>query len=163
MLSSVIAKRLVRGVCQAAWRPATVGMTSSRGYRGEAPEDSQGDLIEIPLPPWTEKPGETADIKKRRLLYESRKRGMLENCILLSLFAQRYLNTMSDTQLRQYDRLINEPSNDWDIYYWATEAKPTPDVYAGEVMDMLKEFTKNRDQEQRLDAPNLEYLDKGSQ
>lgn len=27
-------------------------------------------------------------------------------------------------------------------------------------MDMLKEFTKNRDQEQRLDAPSLEYLEK---
>ncbi|MCI4383844.1 hypothetical protein PDJAM_G00031270 [Pangasius djambal] len=70
---------------------------------------------------------------------------------------------MSESQLRQYDRLINEPSNDWDIYYWATEAKPTPDVYQGEVMDLLKEFTKNREMEQRLDAPNLEYLDKSSQ
>lgn len=27
---------------------------------------------------------------------------------------------MSESQLQQYDRLINEPSNDWDIYYWAT-------------------------------------------
>lgn len=27
---------------------------------------------------------------------------------------------MSEKQLQQYDRLINEPSNDWDIYYWAT-------------------------------------------
>lgn len=37
-----------------------------------------------------------------------------------SLFAKQHLNTMSEVQLRQYDRLINEPSNDWDIYYWAT-------------------------------------------
>ncbi|KAJ0056652.1 hypothetical protein NL108_010616, partial [Boleophthalmus pectinirostris] len=36
------------------------------------------------------------------------------------LFAKRYLNTMNETQLQQYDRIINEPSNDWDIYYWAT-------------------------------------------
>uniref|UniRef100_A0A667WT78 Succinate dehydrogenase assembly factor 2, mitochondrial n=1 Tax=Myripristis murdjan TaxID=586833 RepID=A0A667WT78_9TELE len=165
MLSSMssFSTILVNGLCQTAWRPAVTGLTSSRGYRGEAPDDTRGDLIEIPLPPWEEKQGEPIDIKRRRLLYESRKRGMLENCILLSLFAKRYLNTMSETQLQQYDRLINEPSNDWDIYYWATEAQPTPDVYQGEVMDMLKEFTKNRDQEQRLDAPNLEYLDKGSQ
>lgn len=27
---------------------------------------------------------------------------------------------MTENQLKQYDRLINEPSNDWDIYYWAT-------------------------------------------
>lgn len=77
--------QLMTGVCQAAWRPAVTGLVSSRGYRGDAPEDSRGDLIEIPLPPWEEKPGESTDIKRRRLLYESRKRGMLENCILLRL------------------------------------------------------------------------------
>ncbi|KAF7664619.1 hypothetical protein LDENG_00171480 [Lucifuga dentata] len=162
MLSSVLMKRLVTRACQAVQRPAVTGLISSRGYRGEAPEDTKGDLIEIPLPPWEEKLGEPINIKRRRLLYESRKRGMLENCILLSLFAKLYLNTMSETQLQQYDRLINEPSNDWDIYYWATEAKPTPDVYQGEVMDLLKEFTKNRNHEQRLDAPSLEYLEKES-
>ncbi|KAM9817365.1 succinate dehydrogenase assembly factor 2, mitochondrial [Neosynchiropus ocellatus] len=160
MLSSIIAKRLVTGVCQAAWRPTVRGVVPSRCYRGDAPDDTRGDLIEIPLPPWEERAGEPLDIKRRRLLYESRKRGMLENCILLSLFAKRYLNTMSAAQLKQYDRLINEPSNDWDIYYWATEAQPTPEVYQGEVMEMLKEFTKNRNQEQRLDAPSLEYLEK---
>ncbi|XP_034735374.1 succinate dehydrogenase assembly factor 2, mitochondrial isoform X2 [Etheostoma cragini] len=163
MLSSVVAKRLVAGLCWAAGRPAVTGLVPCRGYRGDSPDDTKGDLIEIPLPPWEERPGEPADIKKKRLLYESRKRGMLENCILLSLFAKQYLNTMSEKQLLQYDRLINEPSNDWDIYYWATEAQPTPDVYQGEVMEMLKEFTKNHNHEQRLDAPSLEYLEKEMQ
>lgn len=37
-----------------------------------------------------------------------------------SLFAKENLNRMSERQLNLYDRLINEPSNDWDIYYWAT-------------------------------------------
>ncbi|KAL1007363.1 hypothetical protein UPYG_G00085700 [Umbra pygmaea] len=160
MLCVLISKKLVNRICQMGLRPAVTGPVSTRGYKGQAPDDSRGDLIEIPLPPWTEKHDETMDIKRRRLLFQSRKRGMLENCILLSLFAKKYLTTMSEPQLRQYDRLINEPSNDWDIYYWATEAQPVPDVYAGEIMDLLKEFTKNRDQEQRLDAPNLEYLDK---
>ncbi|XP_020794694.1 succinate dehydrogenase assembly factor 2, mitochondrial [Boleophthalmus pectinirostris] len=158
MLSSIAAKRIVPGLLHGVWRPAVT--ISFRGYRGSAPDDTKGDLIEIPLPPWEAKHNEPLDIKRRRLLYESRKRGMLENCILLSLFAKRYLNTMNETQLQQYDRIINEPSNDWDIYYWATEAVPTPEVYQGEVMDLLKEFTKNRDHEQRLDAPNLEYLEK---
>ncbi|XP_077445712.1 succinate dehydrogenase assembly factor 2, mitochondrial [Stigmatopora argus] len=160
MLSLLNTKRLVAGLCQTGWRPGVSGLVQTRCYRGDAPDDAKTDLIEIPLPPWDEKSGEPIDIKRRRLLYESRKRGMLENCILLSLFAKRYLNTMSESQLQQYDRLINEPSNDWDIYYWATEAQPTPDVYQGEIMEMLKEFTKNRNQEQRLDAPSLEYLEK---
>lgn len=45
---------------------------------------------------------------------------MLENGLLLSSFAHRYLQTMNEEQLSMYDRLINLPSNDWEIYYWAT-------------------------------------------
>ena len=75
--------QLVSGVCQESLRPAVVELVTTRGYKGEAPDDSRGDIIEIPLPPWTEKDGETMGIKRRRLLFQSRKRGMLENCILL--------------------------------------------------------------------------------
>lgn len=49
------------------------------------------------------------------------------------------------------------------VFVALTEAQPTPEVYQGDVIELLKEFTKNRDHEQRLDAPNLEYLDKESQ
>ena len=54
-----------------------------RSYRGDSPTDSQTDMIEIPLPPWQERTDESIETKRARLLYESRKRGMLENCILL--------------------------------------------------------------------------------
>ncbi|XP_075568430.1 succinate dehydrogenase assembly factor 2, mitochondrial [Pelecanus crispus] len=129
-----------------------------RGYRGDSPTDSGKDVLEIPLPPWQERPDEPLETKRARLLYESRKRGMLENCILLSLFAKENLNRMSEQQLNLYDRLINEPSNDWDIYYWATEAKPTPSEFENDVMAMLREFAKNKKREQRLRQPDLEYL-----
>nr|XP_006110359.1 succinate dehydrogenase assembly factor 2, mitochondrial [Pelodiscus sinensis] len=75
-----------------------------------------------------------------------------------SLFAKENLNSMTEQQLNLYDRLINEPTNDWDIYYWATEAKPTPEVFENDVMVMLREFTKNKNKEQRLRQPDLEYL-----
>lgn len=45
---------------------------------------------------------------------------------LPSLFAKENLNRMSEQQLNLYDRLINEPSNDWDIYYWATGTVAAP-------------------------------------
>ncbi|KAM9657873.1 succinate dehydrogenase assembly factor 2, mitochondrial [Trichechus inunguis] len=127
-------------------------------YRGDSPTDSQKDLIEIPLPPWQERIDESIETKRARLLYESRKRGMLENCILLSLFAKEHLHHMTEKQLNLYDRLINEPSNDWDIYYWATEAKPAPEIFENEVLALLRDFAKNRNKEQRLRAPDLEYL-----
>nr|XP_020823941.1 succinate dehydrogenase assembly factor 2, mitochondrial isoform X1 [Phascolarctos cinereus] len=100
--------------------PFVGGSSSRRFFRGESPADSQKDMLEIPLPPWEERTDEPIETKRARLLYESRKRGMLENCILLSLFAKENLHQMTERQLNLYDRLINEPSNDWDIYYWAT-------------------------------------------
>ena len=48
---------------------------------------------------------------------------MLENDLLLSTFAAKYLDGMNDKQLSLYDNLINLPSNDWDIYNWATGEK----------------------------------------
>ncbi|KTG09604.1 hypothetical protein cypCar_00050527, partial [Cyprinus carpio] len=71
----------------ASLRPA-VSTVISRGYRGDAPEPT---IIEIPLPPWQERAGESLDIKRKRLLYESRKRGMLENCILLRSAGQEHV------------------------------------------------------------------------
>ncbi|XP_052518003.1 succinate dehydrogenase assembly factor 2, mitochondrial [Budorcas taxicolor] len=137
----------------------SLSMTSCRRcYRGDSPNDSQKDMIEIPLPPWQERTDESIETKRARLLYESRKRGMLENCILLSLFAKEHLQHMTEKQLNLYDRLINEPSNDWDIYYWATEAKPAPEIFENEVMVLLRDFAKNKNKEQRLRAPDLEYL-----
>uniref|UniRef100_A0A2R8PNG5 Succinate dehydrogenase complex assembly factor 2 n=1 Tax=Callithrix jacchus TaxID=9483 RepID=A0A2R8PNG5_CALJA len=63
--------------------PLLSGTSFKRFYRGDSPTDSQKDMIEIPLPPWQERTDESIEIKRARLLYESRKRGMLENCILL--------------------------------------------------------------------------------
>ncbi|XP_033013090.1 succinate dehydrogenase assembly factor 2, mitochondrial [Lacerta agilis] len=142
--------------------PACVLRSSKCCYRGDSPSDSGRDLLEIPLPPWQVRPHETPQRKRARLLYESRKRGMLENCLLLSFFAKENLNRMNEQQLDLYDRLINEPSNDWDIYYWATEAKPAPEIFENEVMEMLREFTKNKNREKRLQQPDLEYLVEGS-
>ncbi|XP_049748108.1 succinate dehydrogenase assembly factor 2, mitochondrial isoform X2 [Elephas maximus indicus] len=136
-----------------------LSMTSLRRfYRGDSTTDSQKYLIEIPLPPWQERTDESMETKRARLLYESRKRGMLENCILLSLFAKEHLHRMTEKQLNLYDRLINEPSNDWDIYYWATEKKPAPEIFENEVLVLLRDFVKNKNKEQRLRAPDLEYL-----
>lgn len=41
----------------------------------------------------------------------------------MSTFADANLQSMTLTQLQQYDLFLDE--NDWDIYYWATQ-EPTP-------------------------------------
>ena len=72
-----------------------------------------------------------------------------------STFANGYLDHMNDFQLDQYDNLINQPSNDWDIYYWATGVKAIPEEYDNEIMQLLKNFTKNEKMESRIRQPDL--------
>lgn len=52
-------------------------------------------------------------------------------------------------------RLVTGPSNDWDIYYWATGKKPTPEEYNNEIMDLFKLHVKNVNKEKRLRQPPL--------
>jgi succinate dehydrogenase assembly factor 2 len=87
---------------------------------------------------------EDIEKKRARLLYQSRKRGMLENGVILASFANKYLNTLDADHLDQYDRLINLPTNDWDIYYWATNTKPTPPEFETPVLGMLREHLKSK-------------------
>ena len=107
------------------------------------------------IPPYEEKFHEPLDEKRARLLYQSRKRGMLENGLLLGSFANKFLNQFSKEQLSLYDRLINLPSNDWEIYYWVTGTKETPEEFNNEIMDLLKDHAKNKDRESRIRLPDL--------
>jgi succinate dehydrogenase assembly factor 2 len=111
----------------------------------------------LPVPKYQQKQNETTAVKRARLLYQSRKRGMLENGILLSTFASEYLNNMNEHQLALYDDLINQVSNDWDIYYYATHVKPTPTEYDNEIMDLLKKHVKNEKGEKRYSQPDLVF------
>nr|CAH7712534.1 unnamed protein product [Callosobruchus chinensis] len=80
---------------------------------------------------------------------------MLENDLLLSTFVHKHLELFNEKQVGLYDSLINGPSNDWDIYYWATDLKPTPEEYDHEVMDLLKTHCKNLNKELRIRQPDL--------
>uniref|UniRef100_UPI00358F9BE1 succinate dehydrogenase assembly factor 2, mitochondrial isoform X1 n=2 Tax=Myxine glutinosa TaxID=7769 RepID=UPI00358F9BE1 len=123
----------------------------SRGHGGHGSDDRV-------MTPWKERPGEALEKKRARLLYESRKRGTLENCLLLSIFAKEFLTKLSPSQVDLYDHLINTPSNDWDLFYWITGAQSPPAEFDNEVMHLLQDFAKNSRMEQRLRQPDLEYL-----
>ena len=107
------------------------------------------------LPVWTQPQNEKLVVKRRRLLYQSRKRGMLENDLLLSNFASVYLPTMNEKDLDLYDKLINTPSNDWDLYHMAIEKIETPPEYQHHVMDLLKRYVKNEQRQRRTRQPEL--------
>ncbi|XP_017019708.1 succinate dehydrogenase assembly factor 2-B, mitochondrial isoform X2 [Drosophila kikkawai] len=113
------------------------------------------DPPHLPVPEYPARPDEPLETRKQRLLYQSRKRGMLENDLLLSTFVAKFLKDFNADQTAQYDRLINGVSNDWDIFYWATETKPTPPEFDTEIMRMLKEHVKNAEKVQRIRQPDL--------
>ncbi|XP_063992531.1 succinate dehydrogenase assembly factor 2, mitochondrial-like [Diachasmimorpha longicaudata] len=132
-------------------RTITTGNVTSGGFDDlHHPEGHEPGI-----PRYVEREGENDDLKRARLVYQSRKRGMLENGLLLSTFAKKYLNQFDADKLRLYDRLINIPSNDWDIFYWAVGVKPTPDEFNNEVMDLLKKHVRNDDRQSRIVQPDL--------
>ncbi|EMG49683.1 hypothetical protein SBY92_004463 [Candida maltosa Xu316] len=93
--------------------------------------------------------GESIDVKRARLLYQSRKRGILESDLLLSRYADKRLNNMTMEELDEYDKLLDEA--DWDIYYWATKnysVTPLPDKWKDS--KILKEIQKIAENEEKV-------------
>ncbi|KAI5968730.1 emi5 [Candida margitis] len=102
--------------------------------------------IELKISPIV-RTGETADIKRARLVYQSRKRGILESDLLLSRFAKKYLKNMTHEEMDEYDRLLDEA--DWDIYYWATknyDVTPLPNKWKdSKILKLLQEEAENKE------------------
>jgi hypothetical protein len=65
----------------------------------------RGAPTETPLPPRIQRDHETVPALRARLIYQSRKRGMLEGDLILSTFAAEHLPSMSEQELLEYDRV----------------------------------------------------------
>lgn len=156
-----ICRNLVFGSSRAAgtravWSRLSSSTTDSQsGTNVDLREIEPAEPTDPTLPDYVERQGEAVEVLRARLQYQSRKRGTLENGLLLSSFCTRYLNTFTDSQLVMYDRLINKPSNDWDIFNWAIGKKPTPAEFDNEVLTLLKNFAKNENKECRTTQPEL--------
>ncbi|CAO1632881.1 unnamed protein product [Sympodiomycopsis kandeliae] len=118
---------------------------------------SQSDQLEdygAPIRvPGRENGNETRETRIRRLIYQTRKRGILETDLLMSTFANENLWNMSEEEIEEFDRLLDEP--DWDIYYWLVNKKPVPDRWKecfetqGRLGYRLRIHTKNEERELR--------------
>lgn len=99
---------------------------------------------------------ESLEEKRSRLMYQSRKRGTLENGLLLSHFSAKYLPNMDEKSLNEFDKIINGLHNEWDLYYWLTGASRIPDdIQSNKVFKLMKEFSANQNQESRITQPDL--------
>ncbi|KAI9365474.1 DUF339-domain-containing protein [Zopfochytrium polystomum] len=120
------------------------GPTKPAGF---VSEDGEAVEFKIRIPKPVRPSDEPLETKRARLLWSSRKRGILESDLLLSTFATKEkLAAMDGDALAQYDSLLEE--NDWDIYYWATGARDPPiEVKTMVFWDDLVEHSKNRRRE----------------
>lgn len=57
------------------------------------------------MPPPLDRTGETQEVMRARLVYQTRKRGTLENDLLFSTFARDNLQTMSFDEMKQFDKV----------------------------------------------------------
>ena len=99
---------------------------------------------------------ETLEEKRSRLMYQSRKRGTSENGLLLSNFSAQFLPSMSEKQMLEYDNVINNLHNEWDLYYWLTGAVEMPkEVKAYEIIEIMKKFCINDLKQSRIVQPEI--------
>jgi succinate dehydrogenase flavin-adding protein (antitoxin of CptAB toxin-antitoxin module) len=68
---------------------------------------------------------EDIESKRKRLSYQSSKRGMLEMDNLFGGFAYAHLQTMSDRELSEYDSILRE--TDTHLYAWLVKREDVPE------------------------------------
>jgi succinate dehydrogenase assembly factor 2 len=144
-----------RGYALRAPKPDSVPINKSASPQGHIQGKpvknyyvNENDEVVIRVQP-LQRQGESMEELKKRLVYQSRKRGILETDLLLSRFASKYLDKFDREMLVEYDKLLDEL--DWDIYYWATEnydITPLPDKWKdSKVLKILQEESKNTEKE----------------
>lgn len=75
---------------------------------------------------------------------------------MLGTFAHKELHTFTEAELKEYDMILNEHDNEWDMYAWMVGKKPLPDyLEASTMMAKLITFAKNEGKELRIELPPL--------
>ncbi len=82
---------------------------------------------------------ETAEVRRKRLIFRSWHRGTREADLLLGRFADQYLERFSAAELDLYEELIGY--SDPDIYGWLSDREPIPKPLHNPVTLLLKNFT----------------------
>lgn len=85
----------------------------------------------------------TADTPNRehrikKLLFQSRHRGMREADFLIGGFAERHLASLSDAEIDAFERLLDEP--DPDVVDWILDRTPAPISHQGRILNLIKKF-----------------------
>ncbi|KAK0396325.1 hypothetical protein QR680_001671 [Steinernema hermaphroditum] len=83
--------------------------------------------------------------QRARLLYQSKKRGILENDILIGGFAETNLSVFTQEQLDMYDRIINGEHMEWDLFYYISGKKVAPkNLQDSDVFKLMVKYANDK-------------------
>lgn len=78
---------------------------------------------------------ETQQTRLRKLDYRSRHRGIREMDIVFGRFAEEVLETLTDAELDDYERILELPDD--KLFSWATGREQVPDDVRSPLLDAL--------------------------
>lgn len=78
------------------------------------------------------------DDRRKKLSFRAWRRGFKEMDLLMGTFADKYLETMTEPELDEFERLLAVA--DWDVFAWITGSKETPEHQNGPILQRLKQF-----------------------
>lgn len=76
--------------------------------------------------------------KLNRIRFRAWRRGFREADLILGSFADRHGPSMTDAQLNQFERLLEQ--EDHDIYAWILQSAPTPEAFDDDLMARIRAF-----------------------
>lgn len=79
--------------------------------------------------------------RRKRLMFQSARRGTRESDLVLGGFARRHLAALSEDQLDRFEALLE--LNDPELLSWIVGLEPVPAAHDHDVMDLLKDFKKS--------------------
>ncbi len=78
--------------------------------------------------------------RRKRLMFQSARRGTHESDLVLGGFARRHLAALSEDQLDRFEALLD--LNDPELLGLIIGLEPVPAAHDHDVMDLLKDFKK---------------------
>ena len=86
----------------------------------------------------TERSSEGLDERRRKLLFRAWRRGVRETDLIVGRFADAHIDKFDETELQDFERLIEAPNA--ALYAWVIGAEAVPADYDTAVLAKLREF-----------------------
>lgn len=78
------------------------------------------------------------DARRRKLKFRAWRRGFREMDLIMGSFADAHLESMSEVDLSEFERLLATP--DWEVFAWLVGQKPVPANFQSALLDRLMTF-----------------------